>query len=114
MGKVYLAIVQVKIPVVADSEEEVREFLLEEQNSIIFTATGQVVEQLREDPTDPDFAVEEITEESLDDEHEGWEDLVPWGGTDETILRQLTEDEEPHEEDDEVPPEWGAPSHPED
>lgn len=113
MSRVFLFSKTVRIPVVADTEDEAREFLLE-NDEVFHNEVDQIVDAL----SSSDFAdfddVQEITAENLETEFPGWGELAPWGddGYD-TIAERLGMAETPDDPRDEGE-EWCEPSHEDD
>lgn len=106
-SRVFLVSFTTEIPVVADSEEEAREYLLDEDCDVIERAVVQIKSNMMEDD-DENMTIEEITEESLDEKYAEYANLVPWGDDgDDTIAERLHSD---YVEDDEGNV-WSEPSH---
>lgn len=110
-NRVFLVTLSVEIPVVADSEEEAREFLLEENCDVIEKAAQQMKADLISDE-DEAFHVMEITEEMLDDEYSDYEDLVPWGDDSNDTVGQRLREQDAYSDEEEFG--WGEPAHVED
>ncbi len=113
--RVFLVSLTIEIPVVADSEEEARDFLLEEDCDVLEQSMAQVKASMIENESgEDDLACEEITEESLEEAHAHHEDSVPWGDDrDETVGQRVREEPSEPSEDVEQPG-WGEPSHEDD
>jgi hypothetical protein len=113
MDRIFLVTLSVKIPVVADSEEEARAYVLCDRDATE-DAVLQVLETCEEeDNADEVLEVEEVTADSLLREHSEFGSLMPWGDDgDETIAERLGMDEEVDEDEDPEPFScWGEPSH---
>lgn len=100
-NRVFLITLSMNIPVAADSEEEARAFLLDDNNVICDAA--DVIKQsiIEEESGDDVLFCEELTEELLDGEFAEFEDLVPYGDASMDTVGERVRSHEDDEEDDE-------------
>lgn len=113
MDRIFLVSVTVKVPIVAESEEHARAFLVHEDDVAEDSIRQVLTSADEEDSIEETLEVEEITEASLYREHAEYATLVPWGDDGgETIADRLETDGEFEDEDDEDL--WTEPSHEDD